>query len=159
MAVKAKSVILLGTAVVGTLLMSFTTVEDGEEARKEASENAENVKVETVQVNTVAHNLDKVVEALAIIDPAWLKKLPMAKRGTVKKSATTVVYGVIGRAGGRLQLTPLPVLPNEGDCGEEDYPCRIQFDTTTLPIQEEGSDNFVDDDPGKYTVLGMGGYN
>lgn len=89
-AVKAREAVLFGAAVIGVSLMSFTTVERNEAPEK--SGKAGDVKMETVQVVSVGHNLDQVVEALKVIDPVWVDGLP---KGTAKKRYRTVTsYGL-----------------------------------------------------------------
>ncbi len=69
----AKGVMLLGTAIFGWGSMA-NAAEVSKSAEKAGSMIA---KVETVKVG---HNLKTVVEALAIIDPAWVERQPKVDR-------------------------------------------------------------------------------
>lgn len=141
---QASKLVLFGALVSGVGMTSYAT------------ETTVGPTIEKAQLETVHINLESVAKAIIKIDENLSKMNRPAL--VVSKSATVVTYGVTADAGGNLRLTPSPVSPESGNCGDEEIPCRIEFDTNILPIQNDANGNYVQNDPSKYTPIGWGGY-
>lgn len=137
---QASKVVLFGALVGGVSLASYAT------------ETPVGPTIEKAQLETVDINLDAVVAALTVIDPAWAESLPKVKTAKkvgkeVEEKMFTDIRGVLRYEPGvfpdpgKYYLTPYSVTPTEGDCADEGIPCKIEINLND--IEEDGDELYI----------------
>ncbi len=136
--------------LVGALVGAASLMASATETVEKAAPIVE--RLETVKLTTVKHNLEAIMAALAIVDPAWAKNLPKAKDARkVKKGGKkangkmlTGIRGVlrfepgVGSAPGKYYITPYAVTLLQGICTDGGTPCRIVVNLDDIDEDTEG---------------------